>query len=141
MLDRCAKPKPAKGSLLLERQGRKRAIKAHEEAEKRAVRLRDGGRCRWPGCRSDRSVRLEVAHLDDKGMGGDHGVRTHRDRMMLLCFLCHQGPRSLHSKDKRIDTPSPYGASGPCEFYERNESGEWVNVANERTIGVQEVRR
>lgn len=138
--DRCAKPKPSKGSLLLERHAKRKAIKAHEDAEKRAVRLRDRS-CRWPGCDAPKSARLEVAHLDDKGMGGDHGERTSRDRMMLLCVFCHQGPHSLHSKTKRVEPLTSYGTDGPCGFYELSESGDWVNVANERTIGVMEVRR
>lgn len=129
--DRCATPKPVKGSLLLARRAAKSAIKAHEDAEKKAVRLRDGGRCRWPGCR-DKS-RLEVAHLDDKGMGGDHGVRTDRAYMICLCYLCHQGPHSLHQQTKRIEVLTAQGTNGPCAFYERDrELGTWTHVHTER---------
>ena len=130
---RTATPKPAKGSDLLARHTRKRAVKAYGDAEKQAVRGRDGNKCRWPGCRSAKSVRLEVAHLNDKKMGGDHGLRSSRDQMMLLCFFCHQGPFSLHSKDKRIEPIDPtLGTNGPCAFYERQESGQWQHVFSER---------
>ena len=130
--DRTAPPKPFKGSLLLTRQAKKRQVKAYEDAEKQAVRVRDGGRCRWPGCRSAKSIRLDVAHLNDKKMGGDHGTRSSRDQMMLLCVFCHQGRHSLHSKDKRVEPLTTDGTNGPCAFYERQESGQWQHVFTER---------
>ena len=93
-----AVPKPQKGVAVIARKDRQKAIKAFEEAEKRKVRLRDK-QCRWPECAYCRSynTRLEVAHLNDKGMGGDHGERSTADQMILLCWLRHQGPISLHS--------------------------------------------
>jgi len=130
-----AVPKPSKGSALIARRQRQKAIKAHEEAEKRKVRQRDVV-CRWPGCTNcrDYKPRLEVAHLDDKGMGGDHGNRTSADRMILLCFLTHQGPRSLHSGDLRIEPLTEQGTDGPCMFLASDEQKGWL------VVGVEDAR-
>lgn len=121
-----AQPKPCKGSALIARRDRQRAIRAHEAREKAKVRARDV-RCRWPECANcrDYKPRLEAAHLDDKGMGGDHGERTQADRMILLCFLTHQGPRSLHSGDLRIEPLTERGTDGPCMFLEASEQHGW----------------
>lgn len=130
--DRCAKPKPSKGAYLLERKAKRKAIEAFEDASKRKVRQRDGNKCRWPGC-PHKDVRLEVAHLDDKKMGGDHGLRSDTSNLILLCLLCHQGAESLHSKDKKIEPLTERGTEGPCAFYQRNrETGAWQHVASER---------
>ncbi len=141
MLVRNAAPKPAKGSALLERHARKLAVKTHERQAKQAVRVRDQHRCRWPGCPyGSVSKRLEVAHLDAKGMGGDHGTRTTPDAMILLCVFHHQGPKSLHSGDCRIERMTPQGTDGPCAFYELQESGKWSCVGVERAVGVSSPR-
>ena len=114
------------------RRDRRRAIEAHEDAEKRKVRVRDRV-CRWPNCPECRRYksRLEVAHLDAKGIGGDHGERSTADRMVLLCMLVHQGPRSLHSGDRRIEPLTVAGANGPCAFYEADEQRGWIVVGIE----------
>lgn len=129
-----AVPKPAKGSSLLARHARRKALRAQEQREKEAVRKRDV-RCRWPSCPdcATTKTRLEVAHLRAKGMGGDHGARSERSHMILLCFLRHQGPRSLHSGDLRIEPLTERGTDGPCRFLELRESG-WsvVHVEDER---------
>jgi hypothetical protein len=129
-----ASPKPAKGSVLIARKERQKAIRAHEDAEKRKVRARDV-RCRWPACPNCAAYkpRLEVAHLADKGMGGDHGRRSTADQMMLLCFLTHQGPHSLHAQTRRIEPLTSRGADGPCRFWELREEG-WtvVHVEDDR---------
>jgi hypothetical protein len=126
-----ASPKPGKGSSLIARVARQKATRAHEAKEKAKVRARDK-RCRWPECKNcrDYSPRLEVAHLDAKGMGGDHGMRTTADRMMLLCYLQHQGVVSLHSGDLRIETLTPKGTNGPCRFLELVD-GAWKTVFTE----------
>ncbi len=133
--------KPAKGSYILERRAKRKAIEAHEEAQKRKVRQRDKT-CRWPGCECQRvkGIRLEVAHLDDKGMGGDHGERSTADQMILLCFLRHQGQPSLHSGDLKIEPQTELGTYGPCDFYARNEAGRLELIASETSIGVSETR-
>lgn len=127
--------KPAKGSALMARRERQKAIRSHEDAEKRKVRVRDVT-CRWPNCPNCRTYkpRLEVAHLDAKGLGGDHGVRTRADRMVLICFLSHQGPRSLHSGDLRIEPLTERGTDGPCLFLATDEQKGWC------VVGVEEAR-
>lgn len=126
-----ATPKPAKGTALIARRERRRAILAHERIEKAKVRRRDVV-CRWPGCTNcrDYKPRLEVAHLDAKGSGGDHGIRTRADRMVLLCYLTHQGVVSLHSGDLRIEPLTTRGTDGPCRFWQQTEAG-WRVVHTE----------
>lgn len=50
--------------------------------------------------------------------------------MMLLCFLVHQGARSLHSGDRMIEPLTERGTDGPCLFLELKESG-WCVVGCE----------
>jgi hypothetical protein len=123
-------PKPAKGSAraaLLEKRATRRYLEATEKA---AVRRRDGGVCRWPGCgERGEKWRLEVAHLNDKGMGGDHGTRSTRDQMILLCLPDHQGEHSLHTGFKRVVPLTDRGTDGLCRFDEQTEAG-W------RTVGL-----
>lgn len=121
--------KPPKGSYLIARKDRRKKIQALEDAEKAKVRARDRF-CRWPDCEDCRryATRLEVAHLYDKGMGGDHGERSTADQMLLLCFLAHQGPRSLHSGDRRITPITNRGTNGPCKFEIQDEQVGWKVV-------------
>lgn len=130
--------KPAKGSGWLASKQRRREIVADERREKDAVRRRDHYQCRWPACEhAPLKPRLEVAHLDDKGMGGDHGLRTTRDRMLLLCFLHHQGAVSLHSGDLRIDARTAAGADGCLDFYARHpETGRMELQWTETSRGI-----
>lgn len=124
-------PRPLKGSQLLDRREKRQKRVRDEDAIKQQVRIRDGYRCRVPGCTEQkRGVRLEIAHLDDKGAGGDKRlIRTRRDRMIALCFLHHQGPVSLHSKDLRIEPESDaLGTDGPCWFYVSDEQLKWKSL-------------
>jgi hypothetical protein len=123
-----ASPKPAKGTYLIERKDRRRQLDAFEDAEKQKVRARDKY-CRWPDCADCRryKTRLEVAHLSGKKMGGDHGLRSTADNLIVLCFLVHQGPRSLHSGDRRITPLTTRGTDGPCQFEIATEAG-WIVV-------------
>jgi hypothetical protein len=118
----------------MERRKKRNKLRNAEDAIKQEVRRRDGHRCRYPGCPmlfSSLFGRLEVAHLNDKGMGGDKRlIRTRRDRMILLCFGHHQGPRSLHSGDLRIDPETQKGTDGPCAFWMADEQRKW------RCVGV-----
>lgn len=135
--------KPAKGSALLERRGRKAERNSHEKAEKRAVMLRDGHQCRWPACEfRSLKVRIEAAHvMGHKGWGGNPANdRSERHMMLALCFLHHQGAVSLHSGDLRVESMTERHTDGPMAFYRKAESGKWVCVAVESAIGVSEVR-
>lgn len=133
-------PKPAKGSALIERKQRRKAIEAQEDREKQIVRRRDRV-CRWPHCENCRRFkpRLEVAHLTAKGAGGDHGHRSSADAMILLDLLTHQGgPSSLEQHGRRIEPLTSAGTSGPCEFWLKDENGDWSLMARERSINVLE---
>lgn len=129
-------PKPAKGTALIERKQRRKAIEAHEDAEKAKVRKRDKV-CRWPHCANCKafSPRLEVAHLTAKGMGGDHGTVTSADRMVLVDYLTHQGADGLERHERRIEPLTADGTNGPCSFWLRVD-GVWTLVAEEVAIGV-----
>lgn len=117
-------PKPAKGTARAALLAKRAKVRTAEANAKAAVRTRDGGVCRWPGCgERGKRWRLEVAHLVSKGIGGDGGTRSTPDQMALLCFQCHQGPRSLHSGDKRIAPVTAQGADGPLRFEEQSEAG------------------
>lgn len=124
--------KPAKGTALIERRERRKEVEAFEDAEKRKVRLREGGVCRWARATGDcyclryKNITLHVAHLNDKGMGGDHGLRSTADQMALICSLRHEGERSLHSGDCRIVPLTDRGTNGPCKFEEQDEQRGWT---------------
>jgi hypothetical protein len=125
-------PKPAKGSFREELLAKRAGIRTAEDKAKQTVRKRDGGQCRWPGCKErGERWRLEVAHLNDKGMGGDHGNRSTPDQLMLLCLPHHQGARSVHSGDLRIEPLTLRGTDGPCRFMEQSEAG-WIVAGMER---------
>lgn len=133
-------PKPVRGSYLRERRESRRAVEAAEKANKAKVRARDRG-CRWPGCECRRlKLPTEVAHLEDKGMGGDHGERSDPSNMIELCVERHRGTPSLHSGDLRIEPKTSDGANGPCDFYARSGSGRMEMVASERYVGVSVTR-
>ena len=121
--------KPAKGSSLIARKDRSKEIRAHEVTEKGKVRKRDVF-CIWPNCENCRlyKPRLEVAHGDAKGMGGDHGERSDASNMSYVDMLTHQGERSIHSGHKRIRPLDPTrGHNGPraCEERETLDS-PWI---------------
>lgn len=122
--------KPPKGTALMERRDRRKELTAVEDDEKKTVRLRDGF-CRWPECdycRKYKNLTLHVAHLNDKGMGGDHGLRSTADQMILLCSLRHEGPVSLHSGDCKITPITDKGTNGPCQFEINDEQRGWTVV-------------
>jgi hypothetical protein len=81
--------KEPRGAYQAEREARKRKRRTFEDEQKDLVRTRDGKRCRWPHC-PHRRLRTEVAHLRAKGMGGDHGLRSTADQMLVLCVAHHQ---------------------------------------------------
>jgi hypothetical protein len=99
---------------------RQRIRAAHEYRAKKYVRQRDRHACRVPGCDwYAQGYALHVAHLIDKGMGGDkRGLRTTRQTMITLCWNHHQGPISLHSKRLVIYPLTDAGTDGPCRFIE-----------------------
>lgn len=129
--------KAPKGTFLRERKAQRAAELAHEEREKTKVRKRDQV-CRWPWCDCRKwKLRLECAHLVNKSQGG----RSNADAMILLCFEKHQGRPSLHSGDLMVDPLTAKGTNGPCAFYRKDETGQWLHIASEKRIGVPEARR
>lgn len=104
------------------RKRRRDARRSGEQSVKTTLRVRDGIGCRWPDCQFWRQgYRVEGAHIDAKGMGGDKRLlRTTLDQMMRLCIRHHQGPRSLHSGDLRIVYLTERRTNGPCAFYYRD---------------------
>lgn len=130
--------KPEKGSGLIDRKTRRKAIVAAEDSEKDKVRRRDRF-CRWPHCANCKKFepRLEVAHLEAKGMGGDHGTVSTADQMMLLDYLTHQGGlTSLEQHGRKIEPLTERGTNGPCSFWIADGVGGWILVAEEVSIGV-----
>jgi hypothetical protein len=131
-------PKPARGTALLEKRDRRNEIRQHEKDEKAKVVRRDGSKvCRLvPHC--PEREKFETAHLDDKGMGGDHGNRTSADTMIRSCFFHHQGIWSLHSHDLRVEYLTPEKANGPVEVWGRTEADGWYLVKRESSCGITE---
>lgn len=126
--------KPAKGTAWLERKLARMDVEATRKVNKAAARRRDM-KCRWPKCECYRlTARLEVAHIDDLSRGGTDDT----DNLVTLCFLTHQGPRSLHSKDRAIVKLTPAGANGPLAFYMRGEDGVMYLVARETSVRILE---
>lgn len=71
--------------------------KANTDMTYARVFVRDQGQCRIPGCRD---TWVDLAHLEPKGMGGDHGLRTTPANCVLLCAVHHRGPvGSVHAGD------------------------------------------
>ena len=97
---------------------RKQERKNGELAVKRELRTRDGIGCRWPGCDLwKQGHRVEAAHLNAKGMGGDKRLlRTTLDQLIRVCHAHHQGIVSLHSGDLKIVPHTSQGTNGPCDF-------------------------
>lgn len=118
-------PKPAKGTSRAERLERRAEIVRLENHAKLAAKVRDGYRCRVPGCTVNTQVyRIESAHLVTKGMGGDHGTHSHHRRdYVTACLYHHQGARSLHSGDLKALPLTSEAGDGPVRWLELREGG------------------
>lgn len=103
--------KPLKGSVTGDRRARAAKVKRIERKAKLAAKVRDEYTCRR--CGQDAH---EAAHIDTKGMGGDHGLRSSlRSDYVTLCHDCHQGPFGLHSGRLRL-VVGPQRGDGPVTF-------------------------
>lgn len=112
--------KPRKGEATAERRARAARIKRIERRAKDAAKRRDGYLCRRCGFSGWRGTGefLEAAHLDTKGMGGDHGLHSSlRSDYVTLCHDCHQGPLSVHRGLQMVY--GPLRGDGPVEFVEK----------------------
>lgn len=143
-------PKPSSTGRKKREHETKTARLTRESAAKGAVRRRDR-RCRFPlcGCKKLR-LRLEVAHADHKGMGGNPaGDRSTADRMILLCTHRHQdGQVSLHKGTLWARPLTLAGYDGPVAWLIDADtlfagmyryvarSARWAEVGVERAVGV-----
>jgi hypothetical protein len=145
-------PKPSTTQRKQEEHQAKVELQARERGAKTAVRRRDR-RCRFPFCGCQRlGLRLEVAHADHKGMGGNpEGDRSTPDRMILLCTHRHQdGAVSLHKGTLWAKPLTPAGYDGPVAWYVDADTlfagmyryvakaARWAEVGRERAVGVLE---
>lgn len=129
--------KPSREDGKKQRDDAKAQIRADEAKEKAKVRTRDGAHyCRLvPGCDHERH---ETAHLNDKGMGGDHGNRSTADQMLRSCWEHHRGNWSLHSNDLRVEFLSRDGANGAIQVWGRSVNGSWYLLGRETAVGCWE---
>ncbi len=122
----------------LKRDAAKAKIRAYEVEQKKLVVKRDGSHyCRLvPHCATGWEPRavFETAHLDSKGMGGDHGRRSAAELMVRSCFAHHRGNWSLHSSDLRVDFLTPEKANGVIQVWGRLSTG-WVLLGRETAVG------
>lgn len=127
--------KPSREDGKRAREAEKAKVRNHETEQKALVRKRDGAAyCRLvPSC-SERG-HFETAHLDNKGMGGDHGLRTISSLMVRTCEFHHRGNWSLHSNDLRVEFLTPEKANGPIAVWGRISTGEFVMLGRETAIG------
>ena len=91
---------------------------SHERAEKAKVRLRDDNRCRYRDC-ADPFNRVEVAHLQHKGMGGNpKGDRSMANQMLCLCRYHHRDPEWSYDSGELLITPKDkqLGTDGECDL-------------------------
>jgi hypothetical protein len=119
--------KPAKGEYRAE----KLAKDAHEDyietTAKLKAKARDGYRCRVPGCTTNLNKwRLEAAHVTDEGMGSRHSVSCESKHYASVCYLHHQGERSIHTGDLRMVAIEPErGGDGLLRWDDLTDAG-WV---------------
>lgn len=86
---------------------------------------REQYRCRIPWCEE---TAYEMAHLADKGMGGDHGLRTTTANCVAVCTGHHRGTRSLHSGHLKFEFLSSRGADGPIRFSYDEQIGRFQEL-------------
>ncbi len=102
----------------VQRRRKKADLKAREQRTMETVRKRDAG-CRFPlcGCRR-RGIRLEVAHDEHRGIGGNPaGDRTDTSTMVQVCAWRHkEGIFSLDKKTLRWVPMSTLGANGSIQW-------------------------
>lgn len=131
----------------------KAELRELERLAKSAVRHRDRV-CRFPLCGCKKlGLRLEVAHADHKGMGGNpEGDRSTPDRMILLCTHRHQdGAVSLHKGTLWAKPLTAEGYNGPVRwlidaatlfpglYRYVTKAARWAELGDESAPGVFDV--
>lgn len=118
--------------------------KTKERQSMDVARKADRG-CRFPLCGCKKlGLRVEVAHLRHRGMGGNpKGDRTQPDNVISLCTHRHQhGAVSLHKGTLRIEPLTDAGTRGPVAFYIDRQYAYtegpdgWFCVAHETSPGM-----
>lgn len=83
MLDRCAPPKPIKGTRTRQKAASKRAQAKADRLVYAAVDARDGHRCR--ACHAYRGYEIQRHHIVPRSLGGE----TSTANVVSLCAECH----------------------------------------------------
>jgi hypothetical protein len=133
-------PKPSRTERKKDEHARKVAREHVEDAAKAAARRRDKV-CRFPLCGCRRlGLRLEVAHDEHKGMGGNPaGNRNVPENLVLMCIHRHQfGGISFHKGTLRADFLTARGFDGPVKWFVNLERDRWTEVAREVSPGILE---
>jgi hypothetical protein len=134
-------PKPIRGEALLARRERRSVALKLEQAEMRAAKRRDGGKCRWPNCKyAKKDLPIDAAHfLQHRGAGGNpDGSRTTRSTILSLCRIHHS---LLDHCEINIQPMTDANADGPLAFFQLDkETGRMEHVATESRRGVPETR-
>lgn len=137
--------KPSRTARKKAEKKKKTERKTTERKNMDAARKADKG-CRFPlcGCRK-LGLRVEVAHLTHRGMGGNpKGDRTQPDNVISLCAHRHQhGEISLHKGTLDIRPLTPDGTRGPVMFLvdaetlglDPNYERRWYVLASEEAPG------
>jgi hypothetical protein len=116
-------PKPIKRSTV--RRKRRQQKADHIGAVFQQVWQRDGGFCRFARALGlsaynpflSFTARAELAHDDDRGMGGNPNFsRDTTENTLLLSGGMHRGPRSKHSGHLKIRPLTDRGLDGPVVF-------------------------
>lgn len=138
-------PKAPRGQHKLDKEEAKKVIADAEFENKQIAKARDSWRCRWPEAHKCRGG-LEAAHIEAKGMGGDHGTRSGTENLIAVCRWIHrQGPSTIEHHGLRVEFETPAGCDGPVSFW-REDGGQdpktglrtYVCVGRERLIGLIE---
>jgi hypothetical protein len=129
-------PKPKRGAGILQREKDDAERKAHEDKIAKAVKTRDGHKCRWPEAHKCRGGVLEAAHIEDKSLRGP----TCTENEVTLCPWIHRrGPESIHGKELKIEKETDRGADGALSFW--RQTGDYDELGQPvYTLVAREVR-
>lgn len=126
--------KPERGARVLAKEKDDAKREAAEVEIRKAVRKRDGGRCRIAiphKCRGP----LECAHVVDASLGGEYEAAN----LVLCCRWIHrQGAISVHQKRVEMEPQTARGADGPLGFYRREGEERWLVV---REVRIHQLER
>lgn len=136
-----ARPKPMRGSSILERAEKRATAKAEEREAIATHKAWASYRCRWPEAHKCRGG-MEGMHVRDKSLLGANVP----ENIACLCMWLHRsGPESIHGKQLRIEIEQPsLGTYGPLSFWRQTDEFDALGqsiyycVARERSPYVLE---